>query len=144
MCIRPVPKRTPYTDSSAVDFPEPSLTDDDGRELFPILPYAHLGTADGRIYIFALVKDKYVEPLLNLQDALSETTQVLGFLSFNEYRGEAETKKPFRFIDGDFLRDTATDNGVVAVPPDALVKLEEKQRKVAYRAVEGLARFMGI
>lgn len=72
-----------------------------------VTPRAFLGTAEGSIYLFAIINPDHQDFLMRLQATIAAYIDSLGNLPFNAFRGfrsrVREADEPFRFVDGELV-----------------------------------------
>ncbi|KAF1810515.1 putative UV-damaged DNA binding protein, partial [Eremomyces bilateralis CBS 781.70] len=72
-----------------------------------VVPKAFAATADGSIYLLALIQPSMQNLLMQLQDNLAELVKSPGYVPFMRYRAVKtqvrEEERPMRFVDGDMI-----------------------------------------
>jgi DNA damage-binding protein 1 len=72
-----------------------------------VTPKAFLGTAEGSIYLFALINAEHQDFLMRLQAAIAAYVDSPGNMPFNKFRAfrnsVREAEEPFRFVDGELI-----------------------------------------
>jgi DNA damage-binding protein 1 len=78
-----------------------------GRGDETVLPRAFMATADGSIYLFALIHPSRQDLLMRMQTNIAHLVNGPGnvpFLKFRAFRNEVrEGEEPFRFVDGELI-----------------------------------------